>query len=936
MSNKTKNTTISVILLPDYDETKNEDLLSRIQNQKLKTVSVEYIYVNSTDSTCMNRFSEQNACFVTNNGLSICQQMNEALEHVTGEYFTIIHAGDSFSASFFQKMTKYGNRVNFEDIDIEETELLDDDDEELDTESIDPVQFPPVPVLCPLHVFSGESSGTTKMDRFSYGNKVTGIDLRSDRAVNLRFPLTIFGVFFITKHVKEYTFSDSISFEDAEKEYILRILLKYRLLLAVNTLDYSYCTPQDIHFPCSSLVYEKDWYLNSLENWLLPFVKENAKPRSKKIPVFLQAVALHLIYARLLANRDNRNRHILDKSEIKQFWNTVQKILFYISDNTIDRVLPHSTPVELSEKIFLDMLKHNAFESSPAIKVVERRLCLGFHKVKPFITSDSTPVNIQCMDFINGKLEIDGFICNVYSNSEVKLFVHSNQDIIEPVSTSVFSLTKYFGQSCFKQDTFHVSVPVLNMPIQNITFELQYRDKWYSLPIVFVSHFSKLTEKLHNSSWRFDQYEATYKNDVYSIQICPRKHFSQFTRELRLQVEMLKTRKKRAVAMVVMRAVYWVCHPFYSNKHIWFFFDKIYKGGDNAEYIYRYACEQNDGIHKYYLIDKNAPDAKKLKHDGFRPVYRNSLQHRMALLHSDLLIVSNSTVMELNHLSEETSSYIRDLVNFDTVCVQHGLSVQNIAAAQNRLRDKTMLYFCASPVEIDNLSKPIYGYEGYDALKLTGVPRFDGLKNNVKKQIILSPTWRMQAAVTVRKNEGVQRDYNPLFKETSYYKVYNDLIQNQELMDAAKQYGYIIKYVLHPIVSAQACDFTPGPEVEIVPAIGNMSYEKLFCESALMITDYSGVQFDFAYMRKPLVYYLPESLPKHYEEGAFKTETMAFGDLCYTESELINTLIEYMKSDCQMKQEYVKRADQFFAYQDHNNCKRVYSELINYQKKHFS
>ena len=59
----------------------------------------------------------------------------------------------------------------------------------------------------------------------------------------------------------------------------------------------------------------------------------------------------------------------------------------------------------------------------------------------------------------------------------------------------------------------------------------------------------------------------------------------------------------------------------------------------------------------------------------------------------------------------------------------------------------------------------------------------------------------------------------------------------------------------YPIVSPQAEDFDKNEYVEIIPSTGEMSYEKLFCESSLMVTDYSGVQFDFAYLRKPLIYH---------------------------------------------------------------------------------
>ena len=298
-----------------------------------------------------------------------------------------------------------------------------------------------------------------------------------------------------------------------------------------------------------------------------------------------------------------------------------------------------------------------------------------------------------------------------------------------------------------------------------------------------------------------------------------------------------------------------------------------------------------------------------------------------------MMIVSNSTVFAFNDQGMKMSAYIRDLAKFHVACVQHGMSVQKIAIAQKRLRDNTRLYFCASKYEIENLSHPVYDYVGYDALKLTGVPRYDGLINNDQKIILISPTWRMQSAMLVTKNEGVARDYNPNFKNTSYFKVYNSLINDKRLIDAAKKYGYRINYVLHPIVSPQADDFDKNDYVDIIPATGDMSYEKIFCESSLMVTDFSGVQFDFAYMRKPLVYLHHNDIPQHYEEGTFHYDTMAFGEICHDNDELVDVLCEYMANGCRMKDEYRRRADDFFEYDDHDNCRRIYEEMIKYQKK---
>ena len=47
--------------------------------------------------------------------------------------------------------------------------------------------------------------------------------------------------------------------------------------------------------------------------------------------------------------------------------------------------------------------------------------------------------------------------------------------------------------------------------------------------------------------------------------------------------------------------------------------DKLYKGGDSCEYLYRYSAKLEDGVTRYYVIDKKTPDYKKLIKDGYKP-----------------------------------------------------------------------------------------------------------------------------------------------------------------------------------------------------------------------------------------------------------------------------------------------------------------------------
>lgn len=106
-------------------------------------------------------------------------------------------------------------------------------------------------------------------------------------------------------------------------------------------------------------------------------------------------------------------------------------------------------------------------------------------------------------------------------------------------------------------------------------------------------------------------------------------------------------------------------------------------------------------------------------------------------------------------------------------------------------------------------------------------------------------------------------------------------------------------------------------------SVGDLSYEQILTESSLMVTDYSGVQFDFAFMKKPLVYFHPSELPAHYDDGGFFYDTMGFGEICTESDQLVDTLCEYMENGCKMKPEYVKRVEDFYEFNDsHENCER--------------
>ncbi len=752
------------------------------------------------------------------------------------------------------------------------------------------------------------------------------------------FPTELHGLLIRTDALKDALAHTSGSAEP-EKQALVYLLRKNPRYFCLSTMLLTYTYPRECDFEHYFRCNVREWYYDSFEKFLLPAMRQEQEARGQ-VGHYLQWLSLYMIYTRVFSNIDNRNKHVIAPEEVSAYSDLFSDVLQYVDTEKILCRNCATCFFGTDFSLLAMRLKKRDFSYRCALTLAKDPSATSASgDIGLLLTCDGIalsnllllPVRIPMIDYRNGQLEIDGDINDIYQTEGTEVTARFDGKDYPLVYNRRYSLTKCFGVTFTRYHTFHVSIPLPPPDKERMLyFVLHANGREFRLDYAFPCHTSRFSKDFPGALWQFGAYAAFWLPNGIHIRRADRCFV--LSRQLRLWWRMWVIRKGHR-SQIPLKVLNFLLRPYFSRQKIWLFLDKIYKGGDSSEYIYRYAAGKKDGIRKYYLLDPSSADYARMRREGYRPLKRNSLKHRLVFLNANMVIASNSTVIAFNGYNFRSMFPFRGDIHFDVACVQHGMSVQKIALAQQRLRDNTRLYFCASKYEIENLSKPVYDYVGYDALKLTGVPRYDGLKNRAQKIILISPTWRMNSAMSVSVNEGVARDYNPNFRETNYYKVYNGLINDPRLLAAARQYGYRIQYVLHPIVSPQYKDFTQNDLVEIIPSIGDMSYEKLFCEAALMVTDYSGVQFDFAYMRKPVVYLHHDDIPQHYEEGTFHYATMSFGEICRTNEELIDVLCEYMKNGCAMPELYRKRADDFFAYSDHNNCARIYPIMLEHEKK---
>ena len=106
--------------------------------------------------------------------------------------------------------------------------------------------------------------------------------------------------------------------------------------------------------------------------------------------------------------------------------------------------------------------------------------------------------------------------------------------------------------------------------------------------------------------------------------------------------------------------------------------------------------------------------------------------------------------------------------------------------------------------------------------------------------------------------------------------------------------------------------------------------QELLKESAYLITDYSSIAMDFAYMKKRLMYYqfdYDDFRKGQYPEGYFSYEKDGFGKVCTSLDEALKEFESAVKCGFENPEMYKKRHDEFFDLYDDKNCERNYNAI---------
>ena len=867
--------------------------IESIINQSLDfKENIQIIIVNdsSTDNTLevansyMDRYPDNILVLANDRNRGSAYSRNRGLAHVNAEFVNFLDSDDYMSENAFQKaVDMFGEH---DEIDI---------------------------VSIPIYFFGSKTGG--HILNYKY-DKTRVVDLLEEPK---NIQLSGASAFFRFSKLKNHKFQETLKVSE-DSLIINQMLLDNPKIGFLADCSYHYRKHQDVSSLIGTSVSQKSYFTSRVDDYFLRLIDDSINVCGE-VPRFIQHVLFYDLYWFM---RVGEIKHLLDEDELKELYLKLIRILSFIDKDVIvnfefdfNLINVHLLLLKYYKYDYIldksDIFDDEVLSKSEILEIVKKL--------------DLNKIFIDIFEF-KGTDEI--YISGMYTT-----FSKDETDIIavldgaeEIVTTKLNYPQRNYKSLDFRyafNHYFEVTLPVRN--------RISFKTNMQELPLDYnlTSRLSRISKYVLS-----DRYLAVDRFDY--IEVINKTGANTFRLEVSVLKDMLSKREQGWRTGAILRLLYFISYPIYHNRRIWIFMDLPNRAEDNAIQLFKYAVKNPpDDVDKIFAVSKSGNDysasSVKSKLKGLfgldnptlqyskiselgHAVPYGSLKHRFYSLFAEAIISSNPD-NDIIYPFWGNFTHLAGLVRSKTVFLQHGVTLHDVSHWLNKYNKNLGMLVAVSDYERDSFLNGDYGY-AEDVVKVLGFPRFDYLEcGNDKREIVVMPTWRRGLHVLNRET----------FKKSDFFKAYNNLLNDDELLEFLDSKGYTLVFKPHPNLVKFMDAFDKHPLVDF----DERSYEDIFNNSAMLITDYSSVAFDFAYMQKPIVYYHFDRDNFHFdiENSYFKYDSMGFGPIAYAYGELKKEIMDSVSNDCVMDAKYKDRVRDFFRFRDRNNSKRVYDAICN-------
>ena len=368
-----------------------------------------------------------------------------------------------------------------------------------------------------------------------------------------------------------------------------------------------------------------------------------------------------------------------------------------------------------------------------------------------------------------------------------------------------------------------------------------------------------------------------------------------------------------------------------KRKNMWLICEERDEARDNGYWLYKYICQAHPEQDVVYAINKNSVDYKNVKELGGEVIQYGSYKHWAYYLAASINISSqkggkpNAAVcylLEVYGILKNTRAFL-----------QHGV-IENDLPFLHYENTKMSLFITSAPREHEFI-ETTFGYPK-GSVKCTGIARFDGLHDMKvrKNRILVMPTWRKW--ISMPSSVSASLDDMSAFETTEYYQRWMELLKDEEVEQWLEEADMEIVFYPHRNMQKFVSHFKMHGERVKIADWEHYGVQELLKDSAFLITDYSSIFNDFAYMRKPMIYYqfdYEKFRRGQYGKGYFSFDEDGFGPVCYDFASLKQELKKAIDRNLENPQVYLEREKAFFPIWDTDNCKRNYEAIKKLQEK---
>lgn len=365
-------------------------------------------------------------------------------------------------------------------------------------------------------------------------------------------------------------------------------------------------------------------------------------------------------------------------------------------------------------------------------------------------------------------------------------------------------------------------------------------------------------------------------------------------------------------------------------RNAWVLMDRIHDADDSGERLFRHLREQRPDINAWFVLERGVPDWKRLKQDGYGPrlVSYGSRRWKQLLINADHLISSHADVpiCDPPGLPEAQRRW-------KFTFLQHGVIKDDLS---DWLNGKEIdLFVTSTPDEYASIVEDgtRYAFTSLE-VKLTGLPRFDRLLalgdlvgKDQRDLVLVAPTWRHWLSPRIPK-DSQRREVYADFMETAYARNWLQFLQSEELAQVCADEGLSVGFLPHPNIQSVLHEFELPRHVSPMTFHGE-DVQHLFARATLMITDYSSMAFNVAYIDRPVIYFQFDQDRMfgggHVgRSGYFQYERDGFGPVATNVSEAVSAVRESLKDGRRSPlAKYQERIDAAFPLRDGRCCERV-------------